>query len=933
MWRVVAAPACSGRCRTSVPLSFSFGAHRGFAPPIPSRIKDAVPLRRGKPKVEDALDVMVVGLCPHKGSGVVRFRWQTKKIVVREFLIDGGLPGEVVTVRFGLIKEKKYPFGELEIYVNPDVTTFRRSPYETRSPCPHFESCGGCDFLNLRYGRQLVEKQRWVERALAELKAPATLRRIRPSEPQQRFAHRTEWRFSEFDGDFSIGPVGTEVDERLADEAAAERAIREFPSACLRPPRSVVRVLEAAFEAFRKARTEARSIAYEQSSVTTVTALALPRPAKYRPAAYSIYEEKRGMGVFRSLAVIAARPPRDQDKRWIGTELLLNIILADEVEDATALLDPIVCAAIEAVGPERLVGVVANLARSKRAIMGGRRELLLHGRRYARQAFPVSIPVHGVDVKREFVLHLGSGSRLPVHTRALPELAKTVAAMCNLSETDTVWHCFCGGGELGLALGVVSEHVVAIGTSAAEVSELKRTLAANDVTNTTTVLANLRSPWTLKQLSFHIAQSQQRRLLLGTGDEQEKAREYAVSTFVPGEGRRAQLQRLSATPFTAPLLREDAMAHRELRTLLPAFVRDFRSSNNTTLPVPATSSAGGDEERTREVPEEMESRLKRLYRRLALKYHPDKNPDDPEASERFQALNRAYKALVGDKAGPEEGDDEAKDPFLVAKFSSYKPKFKDRWRVGEEKNPGGIRRASQRESYDSASGDAGEDADGDTDFGTHDDGAAQGDMGIDADEEEEDDDDDDVAVGLEIDDAWASPSSEPSGSFEQSTASTRRPASKAQDVVLSEGAPGLSALDGGVAPPTLPPPDVIVVSQPRHRKPGRGTPRYFHSWLRSTAARAIIYVAVDMEAFTADAKRLTELGYRLQESVPFDADPHRRSLLMVARFELVRPLIGSEDYGPGGDVLLAGSGPLLPGSNDSVPMLGGGGYTAIPPSR
>ena len=34
--------------------------------------------------------------------------------------------------------------------------------------------------------------------------------------------------------------------------------------------------------------------------------------------------------------------------------------------------------------------------------------------------------------------------------------------------------------------------------------------------------------------------------------------------------------------------------------------------------------------------------IKRAYRKLAQKYHPDKNPDDPTANEKFQDLGAAY---------------------------------------------------------------------------------------------------------------------------------------------------------------------------------------------------------------------------------------------------------------------------------------------------
>ncbi|MHB8080074.1 MAG: DnaJ domain-containing protein, partial [Candidatus Krumholzibacteriia bacterium] len=40
-----------------------------------------------------------------------------------------------------------------------------------------------------------------------------------------------------------------------------------------------------------------------------------------------------------------------------------------------------------------------------------------------------------------------------------------------------------------------------------------------------------------------------------------------------------------------------------------------------------------------------ESEIKRAYRKLAVKHHPDRNPDDPGAAEKFREATEAYEAL------------------------------------------------------------------------------------------------------------------------------------------------------------------------------------------------------------------------------------------------------------------------------------------------
>ncbi len=68
-------------------------------------------------------------------------------------------------------------------------------------------------------------------------------------------------------------------------------------------------------------------------------------------------------------------------------------------------------------------------------------------------------------------------------------------------------------------------------------------------------------------------------------------------------------------------------------------------------------------------PGESLENVKKAYRRLARKYHPDVNPGDKIAEEKFKEINEAYNAIISGKASEsnkephrEEGGKSKKDP-------------------------------------------------------------------------------------------------------------------------------------------------------------------------------------------------------------------------------------------------------------------------------
>jgi molecular chaperone DnaJ len=48
----------------------------------------------------------------------------------------------------------------------------------------------------------------------------------------------------------------------------------------------------------------------------------------------------------------------------------------------------------------------------------------------------------------------------------------------------------------------------------------------------------------------------------------------------------------------------------------------------------------------RTAPQPPEADIKKAYRRLAMKFHPDRNPDDPAAEHRFKEAKEAYEVLT-----------------------------------------------------------------------------------------------------------------------------------------------------------------------------------------------------------------------------------------------------------------------------------------------
>ena len=77
---------------------------------------------------------------------------------------------------------------------------------------------------------------------------------------------------------------------------------------------------------------------------------------------------------------------------------------------------------------------------------------------------------------------------------------------------------------------------------------------------------------------------------------------------------------------------------------------DFRFMERITREIEARKTAC----KILEVEEDAsKEQLKKAYRRVAMKFHPDKNLNDPNANKKFTLVNCAYELLAEDKPCPD----------------------------------------------------------------------------------------------------------------------------------------------------------------------------------------------------------------------------------------------------------------------------------------
>ncbi|MCY4131435.1 MAG: DnaJ domain-containing protein [Nitrospira sp.] len=91
------------------------------------------------------------------------------------------------------------------------------------------------------------------------------------------------------------------------------------------------------------------------------------------------------------------------------------------------------------------------------------------------------------------------------------------------------------------------------------------------------------------------------------------------------------------------------------------------------------------------MPQASDEEIKRAYRKLALKYHPDRNQDNKNAEEKIREINAAYEVL---------GDPETRKSYERLRFGGHGRKSDFAEEPAETVNPGVVLEAMEKKLWE-----------------------------------------------------------------------------------------------------------------------------------------------------------------------------------------------------------------------------------------
>ncbi len=144
---------------------------------------------------------------PNKGIVEIREEDDQGNSKTTNFTVKNVIPGQKVSFRAKKVRKGKGEGNLQEI--------LEKAENEVESPCPHFGICGGCTYLNLSYGDQVLLKEKQVKKLLDSvlINQEESYEYLRIRKSPATFGYRNKMEFS-FGDEYKDGPLALGMHKR-----------------------------------------------------------------------------------------------------------------------------------------------------------------------------------------------------------------------------------------------------------------------------------------------------------------------------------------------------------------------------------------------------------------------------------------------------------------------------------------------------------------------------------------------------------------------------------------------------------------------------------------------------------------------------------------------------------------------------------------------
>ena len=360
--------------------------------------------------------------------------------------VDGAVPGDSVKVR--ILKTKK-SYAEAKV-----VSVEQPSPHRVPPKCRHFGPCGGCKWQHVDYRLQLKFKQQHVVDAFERIGGFANPNVLPIIGSDDAFFYRNKMEYSFADKEWleALPPNADPGQPESPASSPSEIGKRRLEIHLgLHVPQRYDKVLEIT-ECFLQS---------DQSNDILNFVRSFARREKL-----AVYSSDENAGYLRFLVIRQSRRTN---------ELMVNLVT---FEDRPEIMKQMTQELLQAVPA---VTTVVNTINSKKAqIAFGDREKI-----YAGEGI-----IH--EKLGNLLFTISSGSFFQTNTSQAEKLYAVAKDLAALKSTDVVWDLYSGTGSIALFISDAVSCVIGVESVGAAVEDAERNAKANQITNCSFVLGDLK---------------------------------------------------------------------------------------------------------------------------------------------------------------------------------------------------------------------------------------------------------------------------------------------------------------------------------------------------------------------------------------------------------------------------------------------------------